>query len=57
MMDLVLALGPIFILFGMFVILVIDTYKEYKLKKKIDLLKYMMDKGYETDNIDKILEL
>lgn len=34
------------------ILLIISGYREYRLNKKVELLKYMMDKGYENDKID-----
>lgn len=34
------------------ILLIIYGYKEYKLRKKIELLTHIIDKGYETENVD-----
>lgn len=34
------------------ILLIVYGYKEYKLRKKIELLTHIIDKGYETENVD-----
>lgn len=41
-----LALTAIIVLYVTF------TYKENKYRKKIDFLTHLVDKGYETENVD-----
>lgn len=33
-------------------LLIIYNYKEFKYRKKIDFLTHLVDKGYESENID-----
>lgn len=34
------------------VLLIVTSYREYRLRKKVELLQYMIDNSYETDKVD-----
>lgn len=34
------------------VLLIITGYREFKLRKKVELLKHIIDCGYEHENVD-----
>lgn len=34
------------------ILFIVFSYKEYRLRKKIELLTHLIDKGYETENVD-----
>lgn len=33
-------------------LLIVYNYKEFKYRKKIEFLTHLVDKGYETENVD-----
>lgn len=34
------------------ILLIVFGYREYRLRKKVDLLRHMIDRGYEHENVD-----
>lgn len=34
------------------ILIIVFGYKEYRLRKKVELLTHIVDKGYEHDNVD-----
>lgn len=34
------------------ILLITTGYKEFRLRKKVELLTHIIDKGYEHDNVD-----
>lgn len=34
------------------VLLIVTTHREYRLRKKVELLEYMIDNSYETEKVD-----
>ena len=55
MLDILIALVQVVALLGMVgitIVLIVANFREYRLRKKVELLQYMIDKGYETENID-----
>lgn len=52
-MDFVIIYGlPIVCLATIAILLIVFGYKDMKYRKKIDFLKHLIDRGYESENID-----
>ena len=52
-MDFIVVYGlPIVCLATIAVLLIVYGYKDMKYRKKIEFLTHLVDKGYETENVD-----
>lgn len=52
-MDIIVIFGlPVLSLVTISVLLIVFGYKEMKYRKKIEFLKHLVDKGYESDMVD-----
>lgn len=49
---LIAQLACILSLAAVLVLMVIYGYREFKYRKKIEFLTHLVDKGYETNNVD-----
>lgn len=48
----IITITPIICLTAIAITIVVFGYLEEKLKRKAEVLEYMMDKDYETDKVD-----